>query len=180
MVIFEEKQSMSLFFSVFSLGVILVLIIGAWRLTYVAGAFQWNTNLIPLSFVFLFTVFSLINYYRLRVVVSRTELTLGFGVIKSSFYIQNMRQVTKLPAGKGFSLFHGFGIRKVFNKELFRNEDKKKHTAVGFIAKKSEGVLFFDGHKNRGIYFSTDNADQVITILTQYGAQKAATTERTE
>jgi hypothetical protein len=165
MYIYEEKQSIAPFFILFSVGILLLLGYATYDIITYAKPME---NFIALALVLAFSVFSLVNYRKLSIQISSSELVLRFGLLKSSFFIQNMSQLEK--SKDGYRMFKGYGIRRVY-KKYFKDTERKRQRLNGYVARKSEGVIFYDTHRNQGVFFTTANADQIIQLLKQYGAK---------
>jgi len=154
--IYEEKQSMHMVFTIINI-IVAVILIG--QVIYIQEIRDNIISLIILIVIAIFLVFVGFSFYHLKIKISDQQLMFSFGPMKKKFYIKNMSE-THIDDYK-FKNYGGFGIRKGFDK------------TTGFVAKKSKGIKFRDNHSNKVYFFTTDNPDQIMSLLIQYGAKKA-------
>ena len=153
--IYEEKQSMNKIFTIINF-IVAAILIG--QIIYLPEIRENIFSLIILIIITVFLIFVALSFYHLKIKMSDQQLIFGFGPMKKKFYIKNLSEV-KIEDYK-FKNFGGFGIRKGFDK------------TIGFVATKSMGIKFKDNHSNKIYFFTTDNSDQIMNLLTAYGAKK--------
>ncbi len=123
----------------------------------VLGLMVYLTSVVPrgaptniLSIVIALIIFVGMTIRMLRITISNTHLTVGYGFIKHVLSIENIESVeaTKVP----WYLFGGFGIRLGWD------------GSVGYIQNWKKGVRIVP-KRGRVLFFSSNNPDEVERII---------------
>lgn len=152
--VYEEKQKTHVIFIIISTIVIVIL---AAQLILFDEIRNETSTVIIFAAIMAFLIFISYNFYSLKICLSENELEVGFGLFKKKFYIKNMSNV-RVEKYK-FTNYGGYGIR--FGRDKSR----------GFCAKGGQGIKFFDAHYSKEFFFTTDNVEQLLTLLKNYGAK---------
>ncbi len=123
----------------------------------VLGLMAYLTTVVPpgvptniLSLVIVLLVFVGMTFRKLRITISDTHLTVGFGFIKQVLRIDNIESVeaTKAP----WYMYGGFGIRFGWD------------WSVGYIQNWRKGVRVVP-KRGRVLYFSSNRPDEIEKIF---------------
>ena len=128
--------------------VIIIAVLGV--LVYLSVIIPHDVPRIAMGFVAIMLIFIYGNFMRLRVSISSTRLTVGFGIIKHSVRLDNIDYIeTRRPA---WYWYGGLGIRFGWD------------WSTGFIQNFKRGVRVTPIHGRR-IFFSTENPKAIVNIV---------------
>ena len=128
--------------------VIIIAVLGV--LVYLNVIISHDVPKIIMGFVAIMLIFIYGNFMRLRISISSTRLTVGFGIIQQSVRLDNIDYIeTRRPA---WYWYGGLGIRFGWD------------WSTGFIQNFKRGVRVTPIHGRR-IFFSTENPEAIVNIV---------------
>ena len=140
---YNEEVSAHPIFQVFIIAVLGVLV-------YLSEIIPHDAPKIVMGLVVIMLVFIYGNFMRLRISISSTRLTVGFGIIQQSVRLDNIDYIeTRRPA---WYWYGGLGIRFGWD------------WSTGFIQNFKRGVRVTPIHGRR-IFFSTENPEAIVNIV---------------
>ena len=152
--VYRERLFMAPFFTIVNVIVLALLVRAAFK--FFSGGHFLAFSLLSLAIVFL--LFVGVNFIFLVIKVTTTELSFRFGVFRVKLFIKNLTGVTvsKFDLGR----FKGYGIKN----------DSSGNKC--FSTATPEGLEFFDKFSKRRIYISSNQPNELLTILVKYGASQ--------
>ena len=128
--------------------VLIIAVLGV--LVYLSVIIPHDAPRIVMGFVAIMLVFIYGNFMRLRISISSTRLTVGFGMIQQSVRLDNIDYIeTRRPA---WYWYGGLGIRFGWD------------WSTGFIQNFKRGVRVTP-IRGRRIFFSTENPEAIVNIV---------------